>query len=145
LSQFKTIAFRYKLDFTLPPNDEDSFIDGDCLIGNTITQLQFNGVDVKRPIPIANIDPGAMLNGYQYENKLYSTNEYDVIISADEINDDIQAFMDRFWNAPYKYVCYKNGNYIEVVAGGGKIPVSYIDNNENFPEYSFTFTKVNPL
>jgi hypothetical protein len=139
------ISLRYKLSEIDTAVIDGSSYDADPSdLDYDVCQMDFEGVETLPAFSVINTDKGGLLNGSQYSNILNSTNEYEITISADEIDNTAMEFLIRFWLAPYKYISYDYGNYIEVISDGGRLPVTYINNNELLPEVAFKFTKVNP-
>jgi len=93
-------------------------------------------------------DSGTLLNGRKWNHVLWKHYELDIVISADEIDATMLAFLQAFWTAPFKYLSIYGsswGDYIQVMTAGGKFPVGYVEDLKDLPEVSFTLSYTNPV
>lgn len=94
-------------------------------------------------------ESGILLNGRKYNHLLYKHNEIEIIISADEIDRDVLAFLQEFWSARFKYISlYKDsiwGSYVQVMTESGKFPLNYIDEIRELREVSFNLSYAEPV
>jgi hypothetical protein len=94
-------------------------------------------------------EAGILLSGRKYNHLLYKHKDIEIIISSDEIDSDILAFLQDFWTARFKYISVlKNapwGNYVQIMTETGRFPISYIDDIRDLPEVSFNLSYVNPV
>ena len=141
------IAFAYKEIIT----DTDTLVDDaqfdDSL---TTTQLLCSGVILMAPVSNITVDKGNCLNGENYSHILSKSKDYEVTISANELDSAALSFFDNFYNSNNKFISFSQnasswGDYIEVITEGGRLPITYINNNRNLPEIAFKFSKVKPL
>ena len=105
-------------------------------------QRLFEGLKFPRPFINKSSEKASLLNGRQYENINYSNKEYEVTISADELDASDITFFDAFLMSPNKYISYVLpnmtwANYIKVVTDSGRLPISNPEDLEFLFELSF--------
>ena len=87
-------------------------------------QNVFETVKCSDPIANTSEEQGILLNGRKYNHLLYQHKEIEVIISADEIDTDILAFLQEFWSAGFKYIALHKsgtwGDYVQVMTESGR-------------------------
>ncbi len=117
----------------------------DELVAN---QNVFETVKCSDPIVNTSEEQGILLNGRKYNHLLYQHKEIEVIISADEIDTDIMAFLQEFWSAGFKYIALNKsgtwGDYVQVMTESGRFPISYIEEIRDLREVSFLFSYAEP-
>jgi hypothetical protein len=143
----KRIALAYKDTIT----DADTLIDGASYdISNTTTQMLFMGAIVSYPYTNITVDKGQCLNGENYSHILSISKDYEVTISANELDGSALSFLDSFYSSNNKFISFSDdgttfGDYIEVITDGGRLPITYTNSNKYLPEIVFKFMKVNPV
>lgn len=107
-------------------------------------QAEFECTFISPPIKSVVQDSGRLLNGRGYSHKLYATTEYDVDISANDLNNQTDIdYIQNWWISPYKYaIFYKTGqlstyDYVEVMTDGGRCPFEFMENIVMLPEVKF--------
>lgn len=104
-------------------------------------QLEFQCLKLFPKEIINNVNAGNLLNGRQFSHNLFNVSEINLTISTNELSDENLEFLKNFWTSNYKYYSLINGvtisNYKKCITNGGRFPVTYIDENINFPELSF--------
>ena len=117
---------------------------------NATEQMLFECVENSDPLVNKTTDSGINLNGRKYEHILYSHNEQDIVISADEISTDDGSydFICDFWVSNLIYIANcVNGtwsDYARIQTPSGKIPISYLEGVKLFKEFSFTAFYLEP-
>lgn len=93
------------------------------------------------------VEEGILLNGRQYQHTLYRHREWDLVISADEIDQTDIDFLNDFNNSLFRYISIYNGSswsdYIEVISDGDRLQVEYIEGLEDLPEVTLNLREVN--
>lgn len=113
-----------------------------------VNQTTFETIKKTEPIVNSVVDSGVLLNGRKFSSTLYAHREFQIIISADEVDDTVLTFLQNFWLGRFKYISHYNetteawGDYIQVQTGGGVFPVEYIDEIYHLPEVSFDLSYV---
>lgn len=119
-----------------------------AFVENAQDQLTFETVKCTDPIVNTTEETGILLNGRKYNHLLYKHRDIEVVISSDEIDNDVFEFLQFFWVARFKYISlYKDsiwGNYVQVMTESGKFPLSYIDDIRELREVSFNLSYTNP-
>lgn len=106
-----------------------------------VNQLSFGCLKLFPKEIITNVNAGNLLNGRQFSHRLFNTKEINLTISTNELSGVNIEFLKNFWTSNFKYYSLVNGvtidDYSKCVSNGGRFPVSYIDENINYPEVSF--------
>lgn len=130
------IAFR----FTSSPLASNQLTYNPSLLDSE--QRLYEGLKFPRPFLNKSSEKGVLLNGRQYENINYANKEYEITITADELDASDIAFFEAFWMSPNKYISYLSSgytwtNYIKVVTDSGRLPISNPEDLEFLYELAF--------
>ncbi len=110
-------------------------------------QKIYNNIAPRKTYINRSVEEGILLNGRQYQHTLYRHREWDLIISANEIDQSDINFLDDFNNSLFKYISLYNGSdwsdYIEVLTTDGRLSIEYIEGLEDLPEVSLNLREVN--
>lgn len=112
---------------------------------NGANQKVFDNCNVARPFINITSENGIALNGTKFSNIYYKHKEFDLVFSSDTVDDEGISFLENWFSSNFKYMALPVGdsytNYFEVITNGGRIPISYLENLEFLPEFSFTIFK----
>jgi hypothetical protein len=112
-------------------------------------QELFETIKCTEPVVNTTTASGVLLNGRKFNHLLYKHKDFEVIISADELDADKLEFLQGLWGAMFIYASlYKNanwGDYVQIMTDGGKFPLTYIDELEYLPEVPFNFSYAEPV
>lgn len=135
----KEIALRYN----------DTKLTDLIFVESASNQITFETVKCTDPIVNSTEESGILLNGRKYNHLLYKHRDIEVVISSDEIDNDVFDFLQFFWVARFKYISfYKDstwGNYVQIMTESGKFPLAYIEDIKDLPEVSFNLSYANPI
>lgn len=89
-------------------------------------------------------------NRVLHDFTLWVSAAYDVNISADELyNPDLRKFLVNFWLAQEKHLSLSSDEiepldteFILVATDGGEIPEEYIEDDDDFPDWTFRLKEV---
>ena len=87
--------------------------------------------------PKINVVTGTLLNSRSFEHITSIKEIWEIVVSANElITTSKKDFIVNFWKSLHKYICVDTttGDYIQVVSGGGDLPIEYIEENKYLPE-----------
>lgn len=115
-----------------------------------INQNSFEGVKLTTPIRNTTEDSGVLLNGRKYSNLKWVNIEQELVISSDEIDNNILEFLQNFWTSRFKYISLLEGfgvwsNYIRVVTEGGPFPLTNINDLKELPEVALKLSYSEPI
>ncbi len=109
-------------------------------------QELFETIKSPPPVIVGDSNKGRLLNGYGYEHLLFSHYELDVVISANELNDEKLLFFDSYKIAAYKYIArYVSGiwsNYIPIMYSDS---LAFVDDIEILPELTIHIEYEEPV
>jgi len=118
-------------------------------VENASNQITFETVKCTDPVVSTTEESGVLLNGRKFNHLLYMHRDIEVVISSDEIDNDVFEFLQSFWVARFKYISfYKDstwGNYVQIMTESGKFPLTYIEDIKDLPEVSFNLSYANPI
>jgi hypothetical protein len=135
----KEIALRYN----------DTKLSDLIFVENASNQITFETVKCTDPIVNSTEESGILLNGRKFNHLLYKHRDMELVISSDEIDNDVFDFLQSFWVARFKYISlFKGstwGSYVQIMTESGKFPLTYIEDIKDLPEVSFNLSYANPI
>ncbi len=109
-------------------------------------QRLYDTITPKATLVNRTVDEGVLLSGRRYSHLIHKHFEWDITISADELNTSDVEFIENFLDSPFKYISTHNGtswsNYIQVISNSGRTPIDYIEGLEDLPEITLNLRKV---
>ncbi|MBS4000730.1 MAG: hypothetical protein KGZ71_09650 [Desulfobulbaceae bacterium] len=108
-------------------------------------QMQFNTLKFIPSIETETVS-GKTKRGRNFEHVISSDEIYDIVITADELMTLAKrAFVTNFWKSSHKYLVTDTttGDYINVVSGGGVLPMDYINESKYLPELKLNLKVAN--
>ena len=133
------------------PRPSDGNLTGAAPDGGNITGDEFQFYPLRMfPFQVqSNEDTGRMHGGILYSNKLDSRYSHTVYLQPKAITTNAKAFLEAFWVANFKYIKIVDAgsglnNVRQVHTGGGKMPLSRINENKYLKEITLELTEVLP-
>lgn len=119
---------------------------GNIIGGNvTLKPLRMNSFQLQ-----TNEDSGRMHGGILYSNKLDSRYFHSIYLQPKVLTQTNRDFLKAFWNADFKYIEFTDAgvgfnNVRQIHTGGGKMPLSRINENKYLNELALELTEVLPI
>ncbi len=110
----------------------------------SLTPLRVNSFQVQ-----TNEDSGRMHGGILYSNILDSRYTHSVYLQPKILSLTNRDFLKTFWTADFKYIKFHDAsggldNVRQIHTGGGKMPLSRINDNKYLNEITLELTEVLP-
>ncbi|MCO5250128.1 MAG: hypothetical protein M9949_01755 [Candidatus Kapabacteria bacterium] len=114
-------------------------------VGAVGAQMQF---DTLKYIPTVETETvsGKTKRGRNFEHVISTDEIYDIVITADELMTSAKrSFVTNFWKSSHKYLLTDTatGTYINVVSGGGVLPIELINESKYLQELKLNLKAAN--
>lgn len=113
-------------------------------IGAVGEQMSFDALKYL-PSVETEVISGKTKRGRNFEHVIATSDIFDIIISADELISSVKReFVVNFWKSSHKYfLTDTEGTYINVITGGGILPIEYINESKYLPEIKLSLKVAN--